>query len=174
MNILIAVAPENFRDEELAVPVTEFRRAGITFDIASTRHGPCTGMLGAKTTATFSFGEVNPQHYGCLVIIGGVGSQTYLWNDDQLIHLAKYFHDSQKIVAAICLAPVVLAHAGVLKGKKATVFYSPASVREMKDGGAVLVDKPVVVDGRIITANGPAAALEFAGAILRIITESGQ
>ena len=172
MNILIAVAPENFRDEELAVPVTEFRRAGITFDIASTRRGPCTGMLGAKTVATFSFEEVNPQHYGCLVIIGGGGSQTYLWNNDHLIRLAKYFHTSQKIVAAICLAPVVLAHAGVLKGKKATVFYSSESVLEMKAGGAVLVDQPVVVDGRIITANGPAAANEFAAEILSAIKQA--
>ena len=171
MKILIAVAPEKFRDEELAVPVTEFRRAGITFDIASTRRGPCTGMLGAKTTATLAFEEIDPKHYGGLVIIGGTGSQTHLWNDDLLVQLAKYFHESRKIVAAICLAPVILARAGILKGKKATYYESPASFLEMKAGGAVLVNKPVVVDGQIITANGPAAAREFAEAILRTIAE---
>jgi len=171
MKILIAIAPEKFRDEELAVPVTAFKNAGIAFDIASTRRGTCTGMLGAKTTASLMFEEIDPKEYGCLVIIGGSGSQTYLWNDDLLVQLAKYFHESRKIVAAICLAPVVLARAGILKGKKATCYESPASFWEMKAGGAVLVNKPVVVDGWIITANGPSAAQEFADSILRTIKE---
>jgi protease I len=174
MKILIAVAPEKFRDEELAVPVAAFKKAGIAFDIASTRRGPCIGMLGAKTTATLAFGEVDPALYGCLVIIGGSGSQIHLWNDALLEHLVKNFHKSQKILAAICLAPVVLARAGILKGLKATCFESPVSIREMKDGGAVPVDKPVIVEGRIITANGPAAAQEFADAILRIISQGGR
>ena len=166
MKILIAVAPEKYRDEELAVPVAAFQKAGIAFDIASTRRGSCMGMLGGKTTATLAFEEVDPSLYGALVIIGGGGSQLYLWNDALLKNLVQSFHASQKVVAAICLAPVVLARAGILKGIKATYFESPDSVREMKAGGAVPVSKPVVADGRIITANGPAAALEFAGAII--------
>jgi len=171
MKILIAVAPEKFRDEELAVPVAAFKKAGIAFDIASTRRGPCTGMLGAKTTATLAFEEIDPKQYGGLVIIGGGGSQTYLWNDDVLVQMVKYFQQAGKIVAAICLAPVVLARAGVLKGKKATYYESPVSFREMKGGGAVLVNKPVVIDGYIITANGPPAAQEFADSIIQKIAE---
>lgn len=172
MKILIAVAPEKFRDEELAVPLAAFKKAGRAFDIASTQCGSCTGMLGGKTTATLTFDEVDPGTYGCLVIIGGSGSQTHLWNNGRLVHLAGNFHETGKVVAAICLAPVVLARAGILNGKKATCFVSPDSVREMKAGGAVLVSKPVVVDGTVITANGPAAAQEFADSILRKITET--
>ena len=171
MKILIAIAPEKFRDEELAVTVASFQKAGIASDIASTHRGTCTGMLGAKTAATLSFEEIDPKHYGGLVIIGGSGSQIHLWNDDLLVQLVKYFHKSRKIVAAICLAPVVLARAGILKGKKATYFESPVSFREMKGGGAVLVNKPVVVDGWIITANGPSASQEFAAAILSTVKE---
>jgi protease I len=84
--------------------------------------------------------------------------------------MVKYFHASAKVVAAICLAPVVLARAGILKGKKATFFNSPISLGEMKAGGAVLVDKAVVTDSRIITANGPAAAKEFAETFIRTLT----
>jgi protease I len=149
------------------------QKAGIAFDIASTLRGPCNGMLWAKTTATLSFKEVDPKHYDGLVIIGGTDSQIHLWNDDLLVQLVKNFPESQKIVAAICLAPVVLAHAGILQGLKATCFESSVSVNEMKSGGAVLVNKPVVVDGRIITANGPAAAQEFADAIFCTIREIG-
>jgi protease I len=170
MKILIAVAPEKFRDEELAEPVAAFRKAGIEVDVASTRRGPCTGMLGAKTTATLSFEEIDPKQYDGLVIVGGGGAQVHLWGDELLIELVKFFHQSGKVVAAICLAPVVLARAGILKGKKATYYESPVSFREMKIGGAVITNAPVVKDGRIITANGPPASKAFADAIVQALT----
>ena len=170
MKILIAIAPEKFRDEELAEPVAAFRKAGIDFEIASTRRGPCTGMMGAKTTATLSFEEIDPKKYDGLVIVGGAGSQTHLWDDDLLTQIAKFFHESGKVVAAICLSVAVLARAGALKGKKATYYESPASFREMKIGGAVITNAPVVKDGRVITANGPSASSAFADAIVKVLT----
>jgi len=173
MKILIAIAPEKFRDEELTEPVAELQKAGIGFDIASTRRGACTGMLGTRTTATLSFEEVDPELYDGLVIVGGSGSQTHLWNDAMLVHLAKFLQKSGKVIAAICLAPVVLAHAGILKGKNATYFESPSSDFEMKKGGAVIVKAPVVTDGRLITANGPLAAKEFGEAIVNNLTSPG-
>ena len=170
MKILITVAPEKFRDEELAEPVAALRKAGIEFDIVSTRRGPCTGMLGAKTTATLSFEDIDPKRYDGLVIVGGAGSQAHLWDEDLLMPIVKMFHQSGKVVAAICLASVVLARAGILKGKNATYFESPASYKEMKIGGAVIVNASVVKDGRIITANGPAASKAFADAVVQALT----
>ena len=76
MKILIAIAPEKFRDEELAEPVAALQKAGIGFDIASTRHGPCTGMLGAKADAALSFEEVSPGRYDGLIIGLGVTTAT--------------------------------------------------------------------------------------------------
>ena len=170
MKILIAVAPEKYRDEELAEPLAAFQKAGIEFDIASTRRGTCTGMLGAKTIATLSFEDIDPKKYDGLVIVGGAGSQTHLWDDEMLPPIVKMFHQSGKVIGAICLAPVVLARAGILKGKKATYFESPASFREMKIGGAVITNAPFVKDGRIITANGPAASKAFAEAVVQALT----
>ena len=170
MKILIVVAPEKFRDEELAEPVTAFLKAGIEFDVASTRRGTCTGMLGAKTTAALSFEDIDPKRYEGLVIVGGAGSQTHLWGDELLIPIVKIFHQYGKVVAAICLAPVVLARSGILKGKKATYFESPASFKEMRIGGAVIVNTPVVRDGRVITANGPSASQAFADEIVHALT----
>ena len=170
MKVLIAIAPEKFRDEELAEPAAALAKAGIAFDIASTRRGTCTGMLGAKATATLSFEDVDPAMYDGLIIVGGMGSPVHLWGDEMLVSLVKYFHESGKVVAAICLAPVVLARAGVLKGKKATFSESTAAFREMKTGGALIVDQPVVIDTRIVTANGPAAAKAFAEAVVKTLT----
>jgi protease I len=170
MKVLIVVAPEKFRDEEFTVPAAALQKAGIGYDIASKKRGLCTGMLGTKVNATLSFEEVDPKSYDGILIVGGGGAQVHLWDDDLLGEMVKYFYASAKVVAAICLAPVVLARAGILKGKKATYFNSPVSFREMKAGGAVLVDKAVVADSRIITANGPAAAAEFAEAFIGTLT----
>ncbi|MEI6841599.1 MAG: DJ-1/PfpI family protein [Methanomicrobiales archaeon] len=173
MKVLIAIAPEKFRDEEFAEPIDALQKAGIAFDIASTRRGTCVGMFGARTTATLSFEEVEPEQYDGLVIVGGPGSQVHLWNDEMLVHLAKFFHKSGKVIAAICLAPVVLARAGVLKGKKATYFENHASDFEMKKGGTIIMKDPVVTDGRVITANGPLTAKEFGAAVVNNLTAPG-
>jgi len=170
MKVLMVIAPEKFRDEEFTVPAAALQKAGIGYDVSSKKRGPCTGMLGTKVNATLSFEEVDPKDYEGILIVGGGGAQTHLWDDDLLGEMVKYFHAAARVVAAICLAPVVLARAGILKGKKATYFNSPVSFREMRAGGAVLVDKPVIADGRIVTANGPAAAAEFADTFIRMLT----
>jgi protease I len=170
MKVLVVIAPEKFRDEEFTEPAAALQKAGIGYDVASKRKGPCFGMLGLRVNATLSFKEVDPKSYDGIIIVGGGGAQSYLWDDEILGGMVKEFHSSGKMVAAICLAPVVLARAGILKGKNATCFISPLSSREMKAGGAVLVDKAVAIDGRIITANGPAAATEFAKTFIRALT----
>jgi protease I len=174
MKVLIVIAPEKFRDEEFTVPAAALQKAGIGYDVASTRRGTCHGMLGATVNATLSLKEVDPKTYDGILIVGGGGAQSYLWGDDNLCGLVKSIHRSAGAVAAICLAPVVLARTGILKGKKATFFSTPISLGEMKAGGAVLVDKAVVSDGHIVTANGPAAAAEFAGVFIRTLSAAEQ
>ncbi len=166
MKILVVIPPDQFRDEELAEPLAAFQNAGISFEVASTRRGTCKGMLGTQAMANFSLEEVEPGEYAGIVIVGGSGSPAHLWDNEILINLVKYFHKNRKLVAAICLSPVVLAQAGILKERTATCYMSPASKREIIKGGAHISEKDVVVDDSIITANGPAAAKEFAGALI--------
>jgi len=78
-----------------------------------------------------------------------------------------------RVLASICISPVILAKAGVLEGRKATVWSSVmdrSSVRILKDNGTIYQDEDVVVDGKIITGNGPAAAKEFGQAIVEALT----
>ncbi|RJP34563.1 MAG: hypothetical protein C4536_02525 [Actinobacteria bacterium] len=74
-----------------------------------------------------------------------------------------------KMVAAICIAPVILAKAGILQGVEATV--SPGMEGELTAGGAILVEQPVVVDGNIITGWGPDAAVEFAQEVNKALSQ---
>ncbi|MDD3932766.1 DJ-1/PfpI/YhbO family deglycase/protease [Methanoculleus sp. UBA303] len=166
MRLLLAIAPERFRDEELETPRRVFEEAGIDVDIASTTTGRCTGMLGATTEAAMTFDDVDPDDYAGIVVVGGAGSQDHLWGSERLSALVRAFFEQGKVVAAICLAPVVLARAGILAGRQATVYRSPAAVAEMKKGGANLLDIPVVADMQIVTANGPTAAAQFADTII--------
>ena len=169
MKVLVIVAPERYRDEELDEPLAIFRRNGIEFDIASVKRGPCSGMLGGSTQAALSITEVDPSGYDGIVIVGGAGSPHYLWGNSPLSDLVIAFARAKKLVAAICLSPVILARAGILKGRNATVFRSPDAVAEMKKGGAILANIPVVEDGAVITADGPSAAAQFGEAVVNAL-----
>lgn len=173
MKLLFAVAPEDYRDEEFEIPAAVFQKEGITYDIASTREGFCKGMLGGRIRATRSFYSIFDkeqfEEYDGIVIIGGTGSQVHLWKNRDLIELIKVFALRDKVIAAICLAPVALSAAGIMKGRTATVFKTHNAVHELMKGDAEYIDKPVVVDGRIVTANGPKAAKEFAETIIEVL-----
>jgi protease I len=171
MKLLVVVAPERFRDEELFEPLSAFQKAGIPYDIASVKAGPCTGMLGGRCDATLDLSHVTASGYAGIVIIGGSGSPDFLWGHSRLHALVGEFAAAGGLLAAICLSPVVLARAGVLRGRKATVYRTPDSVAEMRKGGAVLRDDAVVMDGNLITANGPAAARRFGEEVVSALSK---
>ena len=75
------------------------------------------------------------------------------------VRVAREAYDKGKLVGAICLAPGVLAEAGILQDKKATIF--PSAIDKLKESGSVYVNQSVVRDGNIITANGPEATEKF-------------
>jgi protease I len=89
---------------------------------------------------------------------------TEYWNDSQAIAIAKSAAGKGKLLGAICIAPVTLANAGLLEGKKATVWES--EVDKLKAKGAKYTGAAVEVDGNVITANGPEAAAGFGSAIV--------
>lgn len=165
--IACVIAPEKFRDEELFVPKAAFENAGYQTVIASTRVGTASGMLGGFAIATRPIADLKPADLVALVVVGGSGSHAHLWGHAGLHDLAREMSAAGKPVAAICISPAVLARAGLLKGKKATVFKDQASIAELEKGGALYAPQSCVADGNIITASGPEAAAEFAEEILR-------
>lgn len=164
--ILMIIAFENFRDEELLVPKKIFEENGFKVDIASSKKGIATGMLGTKIKVEIKMDEVKEENYDGIIFVGGIGSQS-LFNDKDAISLAQKFYKNKKVVGAICLAPGILANAGILKGKKATCFYTASSI--LKKNGAIYTGKDVEVDGNIVTGNGPESAEKFGEAILKLI-----
>ena len=156
--VLMAVAPERFRDEELFVTREELKRGGHTTAIASTRRGKCQGSRGGTVTATVALSQAQARDYDAIVFVGGGGSQV-LFADEDALRLAREADEQGRVVAAICLAPVILANAGVLRGKKATVAGTQAKAIEAK--GAQYTGPGVTVDGNVVTGNAPKASRLF-------------
>lgn len=168
--VLLVVAPRDFRDEEFFVPRRIFEEKGAVVTVASNKKGTATGMLGGTVEPDAVFSEVRPADYDAVVIAGGAGSKVYLWDYKELRRIVREAYGQGKIVAAICLSPVVLARAGCLKGKEAAVFPDPAAVRELKAAGVKYVDRGVVTAGSIVTARDPQSAEEFARAVARLLS----
>ena len=132
--ILMVIAQQDFRDEELFKPKAVFEGAGASVFVAAPRKETAMGMLGGEVQPDFAISDVNASEFDAVVVVGGSGSPKYLWDDTQLRNLVRDAYAGGKVVAAICLSPVVLARAGILKGKSATVFPSTDAIAELKKG----------------------------------------
>lgn len=161
-SILFVVAPRNFRDEELLETKRMLKNSGAKCTIASTIGDSISGMLGAKVMPDMLLSDARAKDYDAIIFVGGSGAMA-LWNNSDAHRVAKAALKANKLVAAICLAPVILANSGVLKNCDATVF--PSAKKQLSRKGAKYVDRDVVVCGNIITANGPKAVKKFAKAI---------
>ena len=158
--VLFIIAQNQFRDEELEKPKEILEDAGFETDVASLTTDTAVGMLGARVKPDLAVMDAEPDEYDLIVVVGGMGAPELAEHDEVLELLSRAKEDDKKL-GAICLGPLVLAKAGVLQGKKATVFKTPESVVALGDKGAVLVDEDVVVDESVVTANGPDAAERF-------------
>ena len=164
--ILMIIAHKDFRDEELMVPKEYFEQEGWKVTVASTEITEAKGMLGGRIKPDILIDQIDPLSYDALIIVGGVGSKIY-WENQKIHEIFQSAHEAGKVIGAICIAPVTLAKAGILKKKRATCWASVSG--ELKDKGAKYQKKSVVIDGNIVTANGPKAALPFAEKIASLL-----
>ena len=164
--IVFVVAPEVFRDEEYIEPKNILEKAGIEVTTASTVVGEIYGKIKIKAQSQMLVKDINVKNFDGIFFVGGNGASVYF--DDKIAHnIAKSFYDNGKLVSAICIAPVILAKAGLLNGKNATVFPSGADI--LIQNGANYTGKDVETDGNIVTGNGPEAAKHFAEVLLQIL-----
>jgi len=167
--ILMIIASQNFRDEELLTPKKIFEKEGFKVTIASSSLNVARGMFGARIKSEVLINNVKVKDYDAVIFVGGTGATEY-FNNPIALKIVQESVRQGKVLGAICIAPRILAEAGVLKGKKATVWKSEANALKAK--GAIYTGEDVTVDGKIITASGPNAAKAFANAILKLLKSS--
>jgi protease I len=166
--IAMVIAFRDFRDIEYFIPRDDLKAAGANITTVSFEKGLAIGADGGEAPVDLTISEVDLENFDALLFIGGPGMAKKL-DDEAAQNLARETIKADKILGAICIAPALLAKAGVLKDKKATVWSSPldkSAVKILQENGADYQDQAVVIDGKIVTANGPEAAKEFDQAIL--------
>lgn len=164
--VALVIAENMFRDEEYQIPKEILEESDVKVLTVCTSLNEATGKLGLKVKPEKLLIDLEVTQADALIFIGGGGSSQYF--NDRIAHqLACEFANKGKLIGAICIAPVILANAGLLHEKRATVF--PEGQLDLETNGAIYTGKPVEIDGLVITGNGPEAAREFGEGIVRLL-----
>ncbi len=157
MKVLVPLA-EGFEEIEAISIIDVLRRAEIEVVTAYCTANPVKGSHGISVIADTALAECSSDELDAMILPGGMPGSENLKNNQDIIAMLRSLHDKGKLVGAICAAPMVLGHAGILRGKKATCY--PGFENEL--AGAVLLNQPVVTDANVITGKGAGCAIPFA------------
>lgn len=163
---VLIIGGQNFRDEELFETKRVLDAAQVDTVIASSRTGAIQGTLGNVAEASIPVSRLEVDDYDAIIFIGGPGAAEYVRNP-AVMNMIREAVRKGKIVAAIGVAPTILANANVLAGIRATSFLSERDT--LARAGAIYTGLPVERERSIITATGPQAAIQFGRAITQAL-----
>ncbi len=166
--VLVLMAP-GFEEIELTAPVDILRRLGVPVCLAGLASRRVEGAHGLAMQADMLLVDVDAANFSGIVLPGGPASWT-LRDTPAVLKLVREMHAAGKLVAAICAAPIALAKAGVLEGRRATCYPAAEVEEAVRAAASELCAEPAVTDGHLITGRGPGAALEFGFALGSYLT----
>lgn len=154
--------------EALAV-VDILRRCGLTIDMVSvTEEKLVEGAHGIMVGMDKTFSQVNFDEYDCIVLPGGGEGTKGLEAHQGLMEQVDAFYAAGKYIAAICAAPSIFGHRGILKGRKACCYPGFESHLE----GAEVSREAVEVSDNVITSRGMGTAIPFGLALAAVFCGS--
>ena len=159
MRIMVALA-NGFEEIEAFTVINVLRRAGIAVDTVGIVGSVIEGMHNTRIMVDKRLVEVDVDQYDGIVLPGGTPGYVNLGRSSSLLEMLKRFDSQGKIIAAICMAPSILAKAGLLEGRRATIY--PGEEHGLPYPRA----ERVVVDSNIITSQAPGTAMEFSLALV--------
>ncbi|MFQ5482773.1 MAG: DJ-1 family glyoxalase III [Nitrospinaceae bacterium] len=155
--VLVPLAP-GFEEIETITVVDILRRSGAKVTLAGTQEGLIEGSRGVRIQPDELLDGLDSADFDLIVLPGGQPGTTNLQNNPKVLALLRAMRQEDKLIAAICAAPLVLQAAGLLDEVRTT---SHPSVRGQLNGVSYSEER-VVADGKIITSRGPGTAMEFA------------
>jgi len=167
----LIISADHFEDTELLFPFYRLQEEGLEVDIASIARGKIHGKHGYEVVVDTALRDVEPSAYDVLILPGGKAPAT-LRKEAAAVGIAQEFMRSNKPVAAICHGPQILITAGVMPGRRATCAHSVAE--ELQAAGALYEDRPVVVDGKLVTSRQPSDLPRFMREIVRLLGKTPQ
>jgi protease I len=176
-NALFVLMPHGFQDIEFTDPYNALNAAGCHTDVAGLSSGTCIGTQGTVVTPTKLLSTMRPadfDQYDAVVIPGGMASPEFLWNNEEVQAVVRYFHEHKKLVATICYASIVPAQAGLLCGKRATTYPTDETKKLFADNQVIFDDQLCIEleKDNIITAQRPRAVQPFTAALLKHLAPS--
>eukprot|EP00903_Cladosiphon_okamuranus_P008787 g8416.t3 len=158
-HVLVPVADGSEEIESVTI-IDTLVRAGAVVTVASVEDDiEVTCSRGVKIKADCKIADCEQRDWDAVVCPGGMPGAVHLKENGKLEAILKKQNDEGRIFGAICAAPaVVLASHGLLEGRKATCYPSGIFTAKIPD----LVDEKVVVDGNLVTSQGPATSMAFA------------
>lgn len=151
MKILIITA-DKCDDIEFLYPYYRLLEENFEVDIASFSKDKISAKHYFEIKADISFDDLECDNYNALFLPGGLAPEK-LRQNEKVLSAVKYFNDNNKPIAAICHGQQILISSGMLNGKDATCY--PGIRDDLINCGANYIDKPVVVDGNLITSRRP-------------------
>lgn len=155
-----------FEEIEALTVVDILRRADIEVVIAGLLPGPISGAHAISVVPDTTIDAVNADSFDMIVLPGGQPGTDNLNADPRVHTLLKEFRAKKRLIGAICAAPIVLAAAGLLNGKKATCY--PSYTGRLH--GGIYENTTVVSDDCIITSQGVGTAIAFGLALVTRLT----
>lgn len=165
-SVLIPLAP-GFEELEAVTIVNLLRRAGIEAVTAGLHAGVVRGARGMQLQPDATLDAVLERDFDMVVLPGGMPGAENLTNDARVQALLRRMADAGKYTAAICAAPMALAQAGLLDGRRATSY--PGFVERMPIPGLRYSTDPVVIDDKVVTSRGPGTAMDFALQLVELL-----
>ena len=170
---ILIMATDGFEQSELMVPLEKLRQAGATVEVAAPEEGEITGWdqndWGESVPVDLLLEEVHPDDFDAIVLPGGQMNPDKLRMVPKAIEIIRQFHDSGKVVAAICHAPWLLIEAGVAEGRRMTSYESIKT--DVMNAGAHWSDEAVIADKGIVTSRKPDDLDAFVSKIIEEIRE---
>jgi len=164
--VLVPLA-HGFEDLEAVTIVDILRRAGIAVVTAGLEPGLVLGSRGTRVQPDATLDDALAMDYDLVALPGGLPGADHLRDDPRIRALLLKMAASGKHTAAICAAPMALAAAGLLDGKRATAYPGVLDNLDLP-----LTDKrpdAVVVDGKVVTSRGPGTAMDFALTLIEVL-----
>jgi 4-methyl-5(b-hydroxyethyl)-thiazole monophosphate biosynthesis len=153
---------DGFEEIEVTTTIDILRRGGVHVTTAGLQGTIVRGARGVKLIADMKMDDVNFDKFDGMILVGGDPGWKNLSMSKRIMDAVQAYHGSKKTLAAICAAPCILAKAGVLGDKRATIY--PGMERELPKPRS----EKVIADGHIITSQGPGTAVDFALKIVEL------
>lgn len=159
MKRVLCILENGFEEIETVTPVDLLRRAGVEVVMAGVSSAMVKGRSGISIQADAMLKEIDLQNFDVLFLPGGPAVME-LRKNVQVLDLIRQYAAEEKIIAAICAAPLLLKDAGILEGKFFTAHFSTQAELPSTTG------ERVVEDGNLITSRGAGTAIEFGLALI--------